>query len=102
MRIAGIWHCACCSRATSFLLSREVAQQFSEGPANGLHFSQIVRCEIRSDLGRALSLPADLHHPTTFPSSRIGALMIFCMDSPVVVAAFTPSKTVACRTFEKP
>ena len=39
--------------------------------------------------------------PTTFPSHKIGALTIFCIDSPVVVAAFTPSNTVACRTAEK-
>ena len=39
--------------------------------------------------------------PTTFPSHKIGALTIFWIDSPVVVAAFTPSNTVACRTAEK-
>jgi len=39
--------------------------------------------------------------PTTFPSQRIGALMIFWIDSPVVVAAFTPSNTVAWRTAAK-
>jgi len=39
--------------------------------------------------------------PTTFPSFNTGALMIFWIDSPLVVAAFTPSNTVACRTDEK-
>jgi len=38
--------------------------------------------------------------PTTFSSFRIGALIILWMDSPVVVAAFTPSNTEACRTAE--
>jgi len=44
------------------------------------------------------SLPADLHHPHTFPSYKIGALMILWMDSPEVIAVRTPSNTVACRT----
>src|SRR5208337_4585680 len=39
--------------------------------------------------------------PTTFPSYRIGALMILWIDSPYVVAVRTPSNTLACRTPEK-
>ena len=37
--------------------------------------------------------------PTTFSADKIGALMIFWIDSPVAV--FTPSNTAACRTAEK-
>jgi len=39
--------------------------------------------------------------PTTFSSNKIGALIIFWIDSPVAIAVFTPSNTAACRTAEK-
>src|ERR1700687_5506519 len=39
--------------------------------------------------------------PMTFPSARIGALMIFWIDSTAPVVIFTPSNTVACRAAMK-